>query len=76
SEVSPMIRHIKVQEELDNMLQKGWIKAVDPQKVRHFAPPRPVFRDTSTTTSTRVTVDGREINQYLRVGSVDGQLLI
>ncbi|EER12873.1 hypothetical protein Pmar_PMAR015039 [Perkinsus marinus ATCC 50983] len=69
-------QNIKVQEELDNMLQKGWIKAIDPQKVRHFAPLRPVFRDTSTTTSTRVTVDGREINQYLRVGSVDGQLLI
>ncbi|KAF4649105.1 hypothetical protein FOL47_002423, partial [Perkinsus chesapeaki] len=64
---------IRVQDEIHRLLEEGIIEAVDEEEIRYFVPITPVFKETSVSTKTRLTVDGRRLNNFLRVGSVEGQ---
>ncbi|KAF4648593.1 hypothetical protein FOZ61_002445, partial [Perkinsus olseni] len=49
-----------------SMVLSGILREVDPSEIRHYIPPRPVFRKDSTTTSTRLAIDSRLINHHLQ----------
>lgn len=66
--------HISAQEALQSLFEEGHIELCEPEDINYYLPIHVVYKKESVSSATRLTVDGRKLNKYLRNGSLDGCL--